>query len=430
MLRFSRPTPQPDALIWNEALCQQPVLFDYAAALLENDSTPLVRSTHAVPFAELAQDIARHIGGCTTDAAYAVGLLAGHFLGDEISARKLLTRWQLASWVSVAVGFPKLSRNDAVRLGGHAGVLNVIAEARAEFVPVLASTVQLPVKPHDTVLMSRLLRLAAKARGRSAASVVAELERRVEELSTSLEEHQSRFDEKLLEAKLSAMAEFAAGASHEINNPLAVIATNVQLLMSHEDDEERLDHYETVLRQTKRIHELLNGTRQFARPPKPIPALLSVSSWVNAVARDCEPEATERNVSLELPRTGQAGRLWADAGQVRSIVSHLVKNAIAAAGDEGWVRVRIEAEEKTSKIIVEDSGEAPTPRTTQHLFDPFYSGREAGRGRGLGLPIAWQLARQNGGTLHYERGADGPTRFVLTLPATPAESVLSVRQSA
>lgn len=429
-LRFSRPTPQPDTLEFNEAFFQQPVLFDYAASFLEHDSAPQVRSTQALPLAELAQDIARHIGGCSPAAAYAVGLLAGQYLGDEVSARKLFPRWQLPTWMSVAVGFPKLSIDDAVRLGGNRDVLNVLAEARAEFVPHSDSTVQLPTKPHDTVLMVRLLRLAGKARSRSAASVVMELERRVEELSNSLEEHQNRFDEKLHEAKLSSMAEFAAGASHEINNPLAVIATNVQLLMSHEDDEERLNHYEAVLRQTKRIHELLNGTRQFARPPHAIPALLSVSSWVNAVARDCEPEATERNVSLQLPRTAHVGRLWADAGQVRTIVNHLVKNAIAAAGDDGWVRVKIETHGAISRIIVEDSGEAPTHRTMQHLFDPFYSGREAGRGRGLGLPIAWQLARQNGGSLQYERADDGPTRFVLTLPAVPTESALPTRQSA
>jgi two-component system, NtrC family, sensor kinase len=242
--------------------------------------------------------------------------------------------------------------------------------------------------------------------------------------AASLEEHQNHFDEKLHEAKLSSLAEFAAGASHEINNPLAVITTNVQLLLSHEDDEERVDRFEAVLRQTKRIHDLLNGTRQFARPPQAIPALLSVSSWVNAVAKDCEPEATARNVSLDLPRTAQAGRLWADAGQVRAIVNHLVKNAINAAGDEGWVRVSIETLGTVSRIIVSDSGEAPSHRTTQHLFDPFFSGREAGRGRGLGLPIAWQLARQNGGTLVYDRVTEGPTRFVLTLPAVPGEVAL------
>jgi hypothetical protein len=50
------------------------------------------------------------------------------------------------------------------------------------------------------------------------------------------------------------------------------------------------------------------------------------------------------------------------------------------------------------------------------MFDPFYSGRQAGRGRGLGLPTAWRLAREHGGHVYFAERADGPTRFALRLP--------------
>ena len=51
-----------------------------------------------------------------------------------------------------------------------------------------------------------------------------------------------------------------------------------------------------------------------------------------------------------------------------------------------------------------------------HLFDPFYSGRLAGRGRGFGLPTAWRLAREHGGDVRFDRPVEGPTRFILSLP--------------
>jgi signal transduction histidine kinase len=70
--------------------------------------------------------------------------------------------------------------------------------------------------------------------------------------------------------------------------------------------------------------------------------------------------------------------------------------------------------------VVEDSGPGPAEADLDHLFDPFYSGREAGRGRGLGLAIAWRLARVNGGDVRYAPVPGGPTRFVLELPATAA----------
>jgi signal transduction histidine kinase len=68
------------------------------------------------------------------------------------------------------------------------------------------------------------------------------------------------------------------------------------------------------------------------------------------------------------------------------------------------------------EVIVEDNGVGPSAAQREHLFDPFYSGRAAGRGRGLGLPTAWRLARQQGGDIHFQRAPDDLTRFVLTVP--------------
>ena len=74
------------------------------------------------------------------------------------------------------------------------------------------------------------------------------------------------------------------------------------------------------------------------------------------------------------------------------------------------------------ELIVENNGPGPEAHQREHMFDPFYSGREAGRGRGLGLSIAWRLARQLGGDVRFEEASAGPTRFVLSLPV-PASSM-------
>jgi signal transduction histidine kinase len=59
------------------------------------------------------------------------------------------------------------------------------------------------------------------------------------------------------------------------------------------------------------------------------------------------------------------------------------------------------------------------------MFDPFFSGRSAGRGRGLGLPTAWRLAREHGGDVRHVPHPDGPTRFVLALPVADCRERLS-----
>jgi len=73
--------------------------------------------------------------------------------------------------------------------------------------------------------------------------------------------------------------------------------------------------------------------------------------------------------------------------------------------------------------VVEDSGPGPSSNQREHLFDPFYSGRLAGRGRGLGLPTAWRLAREHGGDVRFDPLPQGPTRFVLSLPREKDEAL-------
>lgn len=435
-LRYSRPTPLPENLVLDAVTLAQPGLCDTAASLLEQDSDPLPSDGDAVErglkLASATERVALETGKCSPDAAWCVGLLAGYF-GSGVVARKLLARWRLPAWLTVAVGFPELSIEDGVALGGHRGVLEVLQDSKCRLPsgtlePTSATREAAPTSANP--LWPRLLRLAAKARQRSAAQLVAELEGRIDTLTALLADSRHDFDTAVRDAKLDGLAEFAAGAGHEINNPLAVIATNVQLLRSEEDDEARLTRYDSVLRQTKRIHDLLAGTRQFARPPQPNPALLGVSAWVPAVAKELVPTADDADVQFTLPDSTDTAKLWADASHVRAVVIALGRNAIDAAGKGGWVRVLVAGGDEWTQIVVEDSGPGPTAEMLPHLFDPFFSGRNAGRGRGLGLSVAWRLAKQNGGDVQYDR-AGGVTRFVFTLPNEPADSLpLPERKSA
>ncbi len=436
VLRYARPTPQPETFTLDAVALSQPGLCETAASLLDGEGGPFQPDAESVArglnLAEAAERIAIETGQCSPDAAWCVGLLAGYFASESTVARKLLARWRLPAWVTVAVGFPELSVTDGVALGGHRGVLEVVRAASA--VAGVCDPGPASQRPATVCtpnpLWPRLLRLAAKARQRSAAQLVAELEDRIDKLTALLVDSRHDFDTAVRDAKLDGLAEFAAGAGHEINNPLAVIATNVQLLRSEEDDESRLNRYDAVVRQTKRIHDILAGTRQFARPPQPNPALLGASAWVPSVAKELLPTADDAGVRLELPDATDGGKLWADASHVRAVVVALGRNAIDAAGKGGRVCVRVACGDEWTQIVVEDTGPGPTADMVPHLFDPFFSGRNAGRGRGLGLSVAWRLAKQNGGDVQFER-ADGVTRFVLTLPNEPADYLpLPERKSA
>ncbi|HEX3147867.1 MAG TPA: HAMP domain-containing sensor histidine kinase, partial [Gemmataceae bacterium] len=225
------------------------------------------------------------------------------------------------------------------------------------------------------------------------------------------------YAERVEAAKLSAIAEFAAGASHEINNPLAVISGQSQYLLKQETNERQRESLHSIVRQTQRIHAVLHELMLFARPPEPQPEWVDLGQLVRSVAGDLTPFAVERRVDLQTSH--QPTSLWveADPKQMTIALTALLRNGVEATPAGGWVRISTAFRPERLEVIVEDSGPGPDERSRAHLFDPFYSGRAAGRGRGLGLPAAWRLARENGGDVRYVPATGGPTRFVLTLPA-------------
>jgi signal transduction histidine kinase len=270
--------------------------------------------------------------------------------------------------------------------------------------------------PYDAPYLRDLLAIAAEAADRRQLRLVARLEDEVDRLLRLLLDERAGATARLRGQKLAALAEFAAGASHEINNPLAVISGQAQYLLNSEADPARQRALRKVVEQTQRIHQILTDLMQFARPPKPQKRPLDLSDVARAAAEALAGLANEKHVRVELAVPGAPCPVDADAKQVQTAVGCLLRNAIEAAPASGWARVQVESAAERVCVVVEDSGPGPTPAQAEHLFDPFFSGRSAARGRGLGLPTAWRLARENGGDVWYEPQPHGPTRFVLSLP--------------
>jgi signal transduction histidine kinase len=132
---------------------------------------------------------------------------------------------------------------------------------------------------------------------------------------------------------------------------------------------------------------------------------------------DAQCQAGEKAFRCEYIEPLVPVRAHADRQMLHIALRCLLRNAVEAVPADGWVRVQVEQKDNQVQVVVSDSGPGPTLQQREHLFDPFYSGRSAGRGRGLGLPIAWRLAHGNGGDVSYSPLPDCPARFVLTLPA-------------
>jgi two-component system NtrC family sensor kinase len=373
-------------------------------------------------------------------------------------ARRLARRWRLPAWATAAaehlhlpcalaqtfradpVLFPltrlaiEQARRQGVELGLCGGAFG--AEDRAALLlpegqdleTPRVETPTLPVwqEPREVPLLRDLLESAAENRRLREQPLHDHLEREIDALHRALEEQVHGEGQRLQAGKLAALAEFAAGAGHEINNPLAVISGQAQYLLSHERDwfrEESEDAprkaIESIVTQTRRIHGILRDLMQFAKPAPPCPGWVDLPALLGEVATALGELAARRRVRIEVALQPERLPVYADPAQLRTSLLCLLRNAIEAAPTDGWARLvlRRPAEGESIEVTIEDNGFGPEASQRPHLFDPFYSGRTAGRGRGLGLPIAWRLAHLQGGDVRLEPPRrHEPTRFVLTLP--------------
>jgi hypothetical protein len=105
-----------------------------------------------------------------------------------------------------------------------------------------------------------------------------------------------------------------------------------------------------------------------------------------------------------------------DATQLAVALKALLRNAFEALGEEGTIQVAAYGQQAEIAISVTDNGPGIPPQVREHIFDPFYSGREAGRGLGFGLPKCWRIAELHGGSVVVASESGGGATFTLLLP--------------
>lgn len=213
--------------------------------------------------------------------------------------------------------------------------------------------------------------------------------------------------------RLAAIGRLTAGIAHEINNPLVGMLTSIDTLRHHD---------ELSPRTLKTITLLERGLMQIRDTVGALLVEAKVGSRdllpqdADDVRTLLEPQARGRGVSLRWDCRLLVA-LPLPSSSVRQIMINLLLNAVQASASGGEVAVSIAAADGNLSIVVVNSGQILSAAQTAHLFEPFASGEE--RGRGLGLWVCYQIARQLGGNITADsRMRDGAARteFVVTIP--------------
>lgn len=257
----------------------------------------------------------------------------------------------------------------------------------------------------------------------------------VANLAIRLHGFESQFTRELESRSQQALYNFAYGLSHELNNPLANIATRAGVLAQAETSQQRLNLLHAIVDNAMRGCEMLGDLMLIARPPslerQPVPIVPFLEAFLEKGRKWGEP----RGVALELqmqPLPAQS-QVQFDAGAMTEALWVLVRNGVEAMPLGGRLTIcssyRIDLVDGIRStawwvIEVEDEGEGLSPQALHHCFDPYYSGREAGRGLGVGLTKAQRLVALHHGRLTLANRTDRlGCRAVVELPITESSSL-------
>ena len=280
-------------------------------------------------------------------------------------------------------------------------------------------------------------RVNAQAAARRLSEDLAESNRRLQQMQAEI----------LRTRALSMIAEMAAGAGHELNGPLTVISGRAQLLLDSTADPKARRALQQIHEKAHECAQIVAELMDFARPRPPeirpieIGPLLSElrQTWAQRAGL---PPARFRVALPDEAAHARGPRLLGDREQIRTVLDELVANAVqAVAENEGIIEVLWQADivdplsaaraaaqrglppelvpARWIELTVRDTGCGMTPSVAQHVFDPFFSYRAAGRGRGLGLARAYRIVEAHGGRIWVESAPGQGTTLHVILPQAP-----------
>jgi len=219
---------------------------------------------------------------------------------------------------------------------------------------------------------------------------------------------------------LDALAEMAAGAAHELNNPLSIISGRSQLLAQSETDPQKKQILGQIQNNAKEISAIIDDLFVFASPPPPKSALIDHRQILDEAIKLASQKTGVEQINVSIEVVGNVKKIFVDSAQVAEAVANIISNSVDSYADStGQVKITACGDDTGYfvKLTIADTGCGMDAETLQKATYPFFSNLPAGRKRGMGLAHAAQLIKLNAGSLNItSRLGDGTTVTIL-LPA-------------
>src|SRR6202795_5083381 len=218
--------------------------------------------------------------------------------------------------------------------------------------------------------------------------------------------------------KLASLGQLAAGAAHEINNPLTAILGYADVLTLENATNTRAhSRGEKIREQARRTKDLVNNLLSFARQVPAEQQLLDLNSVLTGAVQLRNLDLRGKNIRIELENRSILPAVRGDPHQLLQVFYHLISNAVDAMESPGAGVFFLGTLRERGNVVIEFSDTGPGMKEPEKVFDPFYTTKEVGKGTGLGLSICYGVMEEHGGRITGFNRPEGGCTFRLELPA-------------
>jgi len=225
--------------------------------------------------------------------------------------------------------------------------------------------------------------------------------------------------------QFATVDELSAGIAHEINNPLGIIAQEIEWtqhvlksdsLRNLKDLDDCKDSLREIAQQVGRCKEIVHKLLSLAREAEPVIQCVDVNHLIDSMTDLVEREVAEKNIRIVRKLKPDLPAVYSDPPLLRQVILNLLVNASHAIEKDGMISITTAAENGAVQIIVRDTGCGIPNENLHRIFTPFFSTKPHGKGTGMGLAICRGIIERLGGYISVTSDVGRSTTFTIHLP--------------
>jgi two-component system NtrC family sensor kinase len=245
--------------------------------------------------------------------------------------------------------------------------------------------------------------------------------------------------------KMNALGQLVAGIAHEINNPIAYVMTNVEIMgqyvssikeffgdyeseknLNIEELKEKhdlnyiLEDFSDLQRSTlkggEKIKKIVSELRDYSRIDDLEKNICNISECIMSSLNIARPEIKRNNINLDLSFS-ETSDIECYSAQLNQVFLNIILNAVQAAGENGNVSIKLYEKENFIIVEIEDNGTGILDENKSKIFEPFFTTKPKGKGVGLGLNLSYRIIKNmHKGEICFDSVVGRGTIFTISIP--------------